>query len=65
MNRNMTLAIALVVVFAATAAILSNILPGPHKRADYLVIGGVATLVCLAVLFIVVIAVPRSGKRPQ
>ena len=62
MNRNVTLAVALIAVFVATIAILSNILPGPHKPADYLVIGGVATLVCLAVLFMVVIAVPRRTK---
>ena len=62
MNRNVTLALALIAVFLATSAILVNVLPGPHKPADYLVIGGVATLVCLALLFVVVIAVPGRGK---
>ena len=63
MNRNVTLAIALIAVFVATVAILSKVLPGPHKPADFLVFGGVATLVCLALLFVVVIAVPRSSTK--
>lgn len=62
MNRNVTLALAMVAVFAATVAILSQLMPGPHKPADYLVIGGVATLLCLALLFVVVIAVPTRRK---
>lgn len=43
------------VVFGVVAAILLQILPGPHGPADYLVIGSVATLAALAVLFVVTI----------
>jgi hypothetical protein len=63
MNRTLTLALALLLVFAATVAILSQVLPGPHKPADYLVIGGVATLLCLALLFVILIAMPGRGKN--
>lgn len=62
MNRPFTLALAMVVIFVATAAILSQILPGPHKPSDYVVMGGVATLLCLALLFVVLIAAPGRGK---
>jgi hypothetical protein len=62
MNRTLTLALAMIVVFVATIAILSQILPGPRKPADYLVMGGVATLVCLALLFVVLIAAPGRSK---
>jgi hypothetical protein len=63
MNRTVTLTLALILVFVATAAILSQVLPGPHKPADYLVIGGVATLLCLALLFVVLIAMPGRSKN--
>jgi hypothetical protein len=62
MNRPVTLALAMVVIFVATTAILSQVLPGPHKPSDYLVIGGVATLLCLVLLFVVLIAAPGRGK---
>ena len=63
MNRTVTLTLAMVVVFVATAAILSQVLPGPHKPSDYLVIGGVATLLCLALLFVVLIVMPGRNKN--
>lgn len=63
MNRTLTLALAMVAIFAVTALILSQLLPGPHKPADYLVMGGIATLVCLAILFVVLIASPSRKKN--
>ena len=62
MNRNLTLALAMVAVFIATVAILSQLMPGPRKPSDYLVMGGVATLLCLALLFVVVVATPTRRK---
>jgi hypothetical protein len=38
------------------------VMPGPHKSTDYLVIGCVATLLCLLLLFVVLINAP---KRPD
>jgi uncharacterized membrane protein len=65
MSRPLALALGLAVVFAATALILSAVLPGPHKPTDYLVMGGVATIVCLALLFFVLIVAPgRAPKSP-
>ena len=62
MSRPLALALGLAVVFAATALILSAILPGPHKPTDYLVMGGVATVVCLALLFFILIVAPGRAK---
>jgi hypothetical protein len=53
MKRTLLLAAAMVMVFAVTVGVLFNVLPGPHKATDYLVIGAVATLLCLLLLFIV------------
>ena len=44
-----------------TVAVLLNVLPGPHKATDYLVIGAVATLLCLLLLFVILI---NTMKRP-
>jgi hypothetical protein len=62
MNRTITLSALLLVVFAVTAGILLQVLPGPHKPTDYLVIGAVATLLCILLLYFLLIK--RGGKRP-
>jgi Na+/melibiose symporter-like transporter len=59
MTRTVGLAAALVMIFAATVAILLAVMPGPHKSTDYLVIGCVATLLCLLLLFVVLINSPK------
>jgi hypothetical protein len=38
-------------------------MPGPHKPTDYLVIGCVATLLCLLLLFVVLINTPKRPDR--
>ena len=55
MNRTTTLAALLLVVFVATVAILLQVLPSPHKSTDYLVIGAVATLLCILLLYFLLI----------
>jgi Na+/melibiose symporter-like transporter len=62
MNRNVALALGMAIIFAATVAILLVVMPGPHKSTDYLVIGCVATLLCLLLLFVVLI---NTAKRPD
>ena len=61
MARNLGLAGALVFIFAAVAGIMLKVMPGPMKDSDYLVIGTVATMVSLLVLFFLLIT--TSGKR--
>jgi hypothetical protein len=42
-------------IFAATVGILLKLIPEPRKDTDYLVIGGIATFVAMAALFVVLI----------
>ena len=60
MGRTISLALALVIIFAAVAGIMLKLMPAPLKDSDYLIIGTVATMVSLAVLFVVLIVI--SGK---
>jgi hypothetical protein len=62
MNRTVGLALGMVLIFGVTVAVLLAVMPGPHKSTDYLVIGCVATLLCLLLLFVVLINTP---KRPD
>ena len=56
----------MVMIFAVTVGILVAVMPGPHKPTDYLVIGCVATLLCLLLLFIVLISgAKRSNRKPD
>ncbi len=51
MNRTAKLIGGLAVVFIATVLIVSVLIPGPRKPTDYLVMGGIATILCMALLF--------------
>ena len=62
MSRTLTLAALMFLLFAGTVAVLVNVMPGPHKSMDYLVIGAVATLLCLLALFLVLIKLPQRRK---
>lgn len=53
-TRVLSLAGAIVMLFIATVAILLNVIPGPHKRLDYVVIGAVATFLSMALLWLVI-----------
>lgn len=52
-----------VLMFVITVVILLQVLPGPHKSTDYLVIGTVATLVCLLVVFLIVTSTNASSRN--
>jgi uncharacterized membrane protein len=60
MARTLLLALALVVMFAAVAGIMLKVMPAPLKDSDYLIIGSVATMVSLLLLFVLLNA--KSGK---
>ncbi len=53
--RVLILAVALLLVFGVSVTILLAIIPGPHTEKDFLVAGGVATLVTMLTLFFVII----------
>jgi multisubunit Na+/H+ antiporter MnhF subunit len=54
MPSKVALMIGTAIVFIITVVILLRVLPGPHKSTDYLVIGTLATFVCLLVVFLIV-----------
>jgi len=60
MARTLLLALAVVLVFAAVAGIMLKVMPAPLKDSDYLIIGSVATMVSLLLLFVLLIV--TSGK---
>lgn len=43
------------IVFAVSVAVGLQLVPGPHSETDYLVIGCIATLLSLSLLFLVLI----------
>jgi len=51
MQKIWVLALGVIFVFVTVAAIMTRLMPAPLKDADYLVIGTVATLISLLVLF--------------
>lgn len=52
MARILILVLGAMCVFAGVAAIMLRLMPGPLKDSDYLVVGSVATLISLLVLFL-------------
>jgi Na+/melibiose symporter-like transporter len=65
MTRTIALAAGMLMIFAVTVVILLTVMPGPHKPTDYLVIGCVATLLCLLLLFVVLINTPKPSAKPN
>jgi hypothetical protein len=43
-------------VFVVVAALMLKLMPAPLKESDYMVIGSVATLLALGVLFLVLVS---------
>jgi len=60
MGRTLSLALAVVLIFSAVAGIMVKVMPGPLRDSDYLIIGSVATMVSLLILFVLVVT--TSGK---
>jgi ABC-type Fe3+-siderophore transport system permease subunit len=54
--RQAILVLGGIFVFAVAAAIMVAIMPSPLKDTDYLVIGSIATLVALLVMFLTMLA---------
>ena len=61
MPRALTLTLAAACVFAVVAAAMVRLMPQPLKDSDYMVVGSVATLVALLVLFLALIARSRPS----
>ena len=54
--RQILLILGGVCVFGVAALVMVTIMPAPLKDSDYLVIGSVATLMALLVMFLILIA---------
>ena len=64
MMRQISLILGGVFVFGVAAAVMIKVMPAPLKDVDYLVIGSVATLVSLLVMFLVLIATRMKTPDP-
>jgi len=62
--RQAVLILSGVCVFAVAAAIMVAIMPSPLKDSDYLVIGSIATLVSLLVMFVALLATRLKSPDP-
>ena len=62
--RQIILVLSGVCVFAVVAAVMVAIMPAPLKDSDYLVIGSVATLVALLVMFLALLATRLKSPDP-
>lgn len=62
MPRSVLLGLIVAVVFGVTVAILWWVMPQPRKDVDYLVIGGMATMVSMAVLFVALLKTSFKGS---
>jgi ABC-type Fe3+-siderophore transport system permease subunit len=61
MPRSLMFGLAAVCIFAVVAAAMMRLMPQPLRDSDYMVIGSVATLVALLVLFLAMLATARPS----
>jgi len=61
MKRGLILGAVALVVFALVTALMLRFMPAPMKESDYVIVGSVATLVALGVLFVMLISITRSS----
>ena len=62
MPRPVALVMAAVCVFAVVAFVMVKLMPSPLKESDAMIVGCVATLVALLVMFLVMIATTKSSN---
>ncbi len=62
MPRIAMLALSGVCVFVVVAALMVKLMPAPLRESDYMIIGSVATLVALLVLFLVLVVTTKSSN---
>ena len=59
-TRWVALAGGIAVLFIATVVILLKIIPAPHQKLDYLVIGAVATFLSMILLWVAMMNAPKE-----
>jgi hypothetical protein len=60
MPRALTLGLLAVCIFVVVAAVMMKLMPAPLKEFDFMLIGSVATLVSLLVLFLTMLSTTKS-----
>jgi hypothetical protein len=60
MTRPVMLAGAALCIFVVVALVMLAVMPAPLKESDYLIVGSVATIVALLVLFLVTVFTSKS-----
>jgi hypothetical protein len=60
--RYVLLGLSAFCVFVIVAAIMLKLMPGPLRDSDYMIIGSVATLAALGVLFAVLVSTTKSSN---
>ena len=63
MKKYLTLGLAAAVAFAIVVAVLAYMMPKPLRPVDSMMIGGIATLTALAVIFAGVMATLKQGDE--
>jgi|LNFM01.1.fsa_nt_gb di/tricarboxylate transporter len=64
MNQRFAIAAGgITVVFLVTIAIALQLMPGPLKSTDYLVVGAIATFVSMLVLFVILTQTVGTKKQ--
>lgn len=58
-NQKTALVGGTIFVFGATVGLLLHFIPGPHKPTDFLVIGAIATFLCLLLIWFVLQRMPK------
>lgn len=62
MPRVAILVLAMLFIFCAVAGVLVKVMPGPLKEPDFFMIGSVATLAALGVMFLIVVTTSRKAS---
>lgn len=62
MRRSAAIGASVLAVFCVVLGLMWLIMPHPRKELDYLVMGATATMVSMAVLFIVLINTTHKSK---
>ena len=56
------MAAGVIVVFGLVAVVLLKLMPVPHRDVDYMVVGALATLVSMGLLFFILLKTTLKGQ---
>ncbi len=62
MPRNALLVLLVIALFCLVTGLLWWLLPYPRRNVDYVVIGGMGTMVAMGAIFLILIRTSHKGK---